>query len=157
MRKRLSKLADRIRLPRRLAAALGVLVLGLGVGVLLYVRAEGARLLTHEQQRLDAIAGLKLHQLLSWRAERLGDAAAAVENPLVATALAAEIGSPDPALEADLAAWALSIERHSDTRGVYVVARDGTVRFAHGRGGRIRRRSPERSRSWEAAGRRCWT
>ena len=67
--------------PRRLMAALAVVLLVLAIGGIWFYRAQEQQLQQHAEDELRAIAQLKVAEITAWRSERLGDAALLTNDP----------------------------------------------------------------------------
>ncbi len=70
--------------------------IGIGAAGFWYYSGQKRQRLTEYGKQLEAIADLKIHEIQTWRRERLGDARIAVSNPLLSSAVKALQARPKP-------------------------------------------------------------
>lgn len=120
------------RLPWKELAVVAAAATGVGAGGLYYVHFEQSRLVDQAQRELTAVMRLKIGQISNWRAERIGDASASVENPSLVPDLVTALDHRNADTEAKLTAWASSLQRHYGYSAVFVVDLANQTRFAVG-------------------------
>ncbi len=85
------------------------------------------------QQNLAAIADLKVGQIVSWRHERLGDAALISGNPLIVSRLAAFLEKPSPGDGGeDIQSWLASLRSSYAYTSIALLDAQGQVRVSVG-------------------------
>ena len=89
------------------------------------------------EQRLGAIAHLKVDEIVTWREERLADASMLSASPFLAEAVARWMDQPREELSASLRAYFTLLQGHDQYQEVILVHPDGEVRFSLGNTERI--------------------
>jgi hypothetical protein len=77
-----------------LVGVFAFLLLGIGAANFFFYRAESTASRDQTMAQLAAIADLKAQQIDNWRRERLGDAGAVHDNPLIASAMTRWLSGP---------------------------------------------------------------
>jgi len=128
------------------------LLVVLAGGAWLY-RVEQATGWQQAEKQLAAIAHLKVHQIVTWRGERLGDAALLTESPFLARGVARFTTDPNGGNTEELRTYFRSLRTHYHYADILLVDPGGQVRLslnpdAHGEGygaalaDALRRRQP---------------
>lgn len=113
--------------PRFLLLVFALVAIGLaGVGVWFY-QGQGEYAEEQVAAQLEAVGRLKVEQILRWRAERLADAGALVESPLLAAALDRRLASTDEESERLVRETLDAVKRNYGYSGVLIADPSGWV------------------------------
>ncbi|MFH0878110.1 MAG: cache domain-containing protein [Lentisphaerota bacterium] len=109
------------------------LVLSAGITLLgiLYHHFQAHHIQDDARQQLDAIADLKVDQIVRWRQERLADATVIQQNAIVVNSLCAYLAG-DRSREKELKEWMASMRVNYDYLDVLLVDEAGQVLLAEG-------------------------
>jgi PAS domain S-box-containing protein len=108
-----------------------ILTLAVGSAGYFYYASEKKHIEQDKYGELDAIAGLKVSQIVNWRKERMGDAVAILENPFVASRLGQWLEDESRSeLGRGILAWMAAVRGHFDYAGVFLLDREGALRLA---------------------------
>jgi len=95
------------------------LMAAIGCAGYLYYRSQREALRRQQQDQLLAVADMKVHQIASWRSERLADAAAIASSPIVARALA-QLLKGAPGLDSDFRIWLNALRERCGYKAAFV-------------------------------------
>ena len=116
--------------PRWLIVTLGlVLVILLGGGIWFYASQEQA-LRRKAEDDLQAIAQLKVNQIVDWRTQRLGDAAILTESPFFTAGTVAWLANPQAGQSADILIRLRSLQNHYSYDDVLLADTSGQVQLS---------------------------
>jgi PAS domain S-box-containing protein len=115
---------------RRTAVVLALAVAALLIGGTWFYSTQKRDYLQRVSNELAAIARLKANQIVSWRGERLGDAAVLMENPFLAASAADWLASPGSGRDGSLRALFQSLRNHYGYTDILLVDPAGTVRLS---------------------------
>ncbi len=116
-----------------LLALFAVFAAAIGATAFFYTERQAMDARKAAYETLDAIANLKVHEIVSWRGERLGDAAAIAGNPLASDAAAKVIeGTADEAAREQVRRWLTSLQVYAGYRSLCLVDREGRVALVAG-------------------------
>ena len=111
----------------------GIVALGLVSAGTLYFAQQRAQVQLRAERELEAIADLKVRQLVNWRRERFSDAASLIHNPLNRLRVEPFLDAPLPTDTGDdLRAWLETLRAGSEFLDVVLVDRRGQVRLSVG-------------------------
>ncbi len=116
--------------PWRVTAALALAIAALLVGGGTFYRAQGEALRKEAEGELLTIARLKVGQIAAWRAERLGDAAVLMEDPLSCATAAGWLADPSQDRRDQLLSRFRSLQKHYHYLDVQLVGADGQERLS---------------------------
>jgi PAS domain S-box-containing protein len=120
----------RSRLPGLAIVIFLLLAAGIGGTGYWYYSTQRRTLLVEYGQQLEAIADLKIHEIETWRSERLGDALVVSRNPIWPRILAAILGHPAPAsLDPAMRDWLRDYLSAYGYREVYIFGSDGRTLY----------------------------
>jgi PAS domain S-box-containing protein len=109
------------------AVALAALI-SLAIGAW-FLKTEREELRKDANVTLEAIAQLKVEEVVRWRIERMGDAAVIMESPFFAEATARWLDDPGAERTEEMLAHFRSLQQHYDYRQVLLVDAGGEVRL----------------------------
>lgn len=116
--------------PWRVTAALALAIAALLVGGGTFYRAQGKSLRKEAEGELLTIAELKVGQIAAWRAERLGDGAVLMEDPLSCATAEGWLADPSPDRRDQLVSRFRSLEQHYHYFDVQLVDAEGRERLS---------------------------
>ncbi len=116
--------------PRGLVAALVLAMVVLLVAGGWFYRAQAQALRQDAEEELQTIAALKVGQIASWRAERLGDAAVLMKSALAADAARSWLAAPDAEKKERLLSHLRALVMHHPYDNILLVDAEGRVRLS---------------------------
>ncbi|HSR36808.1 MAG TPA: hypothetical protein VLL73_06460, partial [Desulfurivibrionaceae bacterium] len=121
--------AQQAAVPRWLLALMAVILLGLLAGGFWFYRSQEAHHRQIAEANLNAIAKLKVEQIVQWRRERLADAGFIMEGPFYVENMAALMAG-SPAAAEKLMTRNRAISRHLGYQDVLLVSPAGEIRLS---------------------------
>lgn len=109
-----------------MAIVVTAMIVLLAGGVWFY-RSQQHELQQQAEDELQAVAQLKVDQIVAWRAERLGDAALITESPLFVEGVAQWLANPQAGDTASILAQFRALQTHYNYYNVALVDVDGNV------------------------------
>ena len=119
----------KVLFPRWLIAAFTLVMLALLAGGVWFYRAQEQRLQQEAKAQLESIAQLKVDQIVTWQAERLGDAGVIMDSPFFVEAVPRWLADPQPADTEQILPRFRSREYYN-YNDVLLVDADGNVRLS---------------------------
>jgi len=113
-----------------LGAALLAIVAVVGTLGFLYLKRVDAAAREAVRDNLEAVAELKVRQIVNWRAERLGDANVLMESPFLAEAVARWLANPQATNNEPLLIHFRSLQTHYHYRDILLADANGHVRLS---------------------------
>jgi PAS domain S-box-containing protein len=110
-----------------LLGVLAALTVGIIVAGIVFYRAQQASVTSQANSELSSVAELKVHDLVDWRAERIGDANTLVANPAFATLVEQAVGPPARPAPANLIVWMRRIQQGDGYNRVTLLDTGGRV------------------------------
>ncbi|MBI4787802.1 MAG: cache domain-containing protein, partial [Chloroflexi bacterium] len=108
-----------------------LLAVGIGVAGFLYLENQQAFIKRHQEEELAAIADLKVGQIVNWRQERISDAEAITQNPLLARTVQQWRTEPDAAwLKPELLGWLTALRQAYGYRNAFLLDTEGALLLA---------------------------
>ncbi len=120
------------RVPPTIWILFTALLLFFVIGGTFFYRSQEEHLRADEEQKLLAIAQLKVDEITRWRMERRGDATVALAGPFFSTAVKQWLSAPDPALAAQITERLESYRRGYRYASAFIVDATGHVRLSAG-------------------------
>ena len=117
-------------MPRRLLVALSLLIAAISTGGAYFYHAQRQFVRQAVVKDLDAVARLKVDQIVQWRAERIGDASVLMEDPLFGEAAARYLADPQAANTGPLLVRFRSSQSHYHYSDVTLVDAAGKGRLS---------------------------
>jgi PAS domain S-box-containing protein len=115
---------------RWLLVAFAVASLAIVGGGAWFYQSQRQHLRQDAEAKLEAIAQLKVEQIVKWRAERLGDAAVLVESPFLNQAVAKWMAAPEPKETDELLVRFRALQQHERYGDILLVDAGGQVRLS---------------------------
>jgi len=113
--------------PRWVKIAIGIALMALAATGAWFYREQEMQVMGQVEGELLAIARLKVNQIKSWRAERLGDAGALMDSPFLADGVARFIAGPRGEPENQLRSRFKSLQARYNYSDVILTTTDGSV------------------------------
>ncbi len=120
----------RVRDSYWVVVALTIVIVVLVVSGGLFYQSQKQSLLEGAEADLLTIAGLKVDQIVAWRAERLGDAAVLMEDPFSGNTAALWLAAPSDEWTAQLLTHFRSLSEHYRYQDIQLVDATGQVRLS---------------------------
>ncbi|MEW6349339.1 MAG: PAS domain S-box protein [Thermodesulfobacteriota bacterium] len=122
---------ERVNVPQRwLIVTTGLTLLALLAGGSWFYRVQEQRLRQSAMEDLQAVAELKVRQIVQWRFERMMDAAVLVESPFLAEAVTRWLSDPQPDLAARILDRFRVVHLHLHCVDVMLTDAGGKVRLS---------------------------
>ncbi|MBI5118138.1 PAS domain S-box protein [Candidatus Poribacteria bacterium] len=116
--------------PRWLIVVFSFLMLVLLAGGVWFYQGQEERLRQEAEANLDAIARLKVDEIVAWRAERFGDGAVCMDSPFFVAAVMQWMARPEADVSEQLLARFRSMQKNYGYSDVLLVDAGGKVRLS---------------------------
>lgn len=117
---------------RWLMAVLILTLLILLAGGTWFYRSQQRQLRQRAERNLQAIAQLKMNQIVAWRAERLGDAATLTESPFFTDAAAQALENPQAGRQDEILAQFKALQKSHHYDDILLIDAAGQIRLSLG-------------------------
>jgi PAS domain S-box-containing protein len=119
------------KIPYHLIVVYLLLSAGIWLAGYLYYQNQKEYIKKEKQEDLTAIAELKMGQIVTWRKERLGDAALIYENHLIISHIQKFLERPEvSAARQEIFSWMKSLNKNNFYKNVILLDREGNIKLA---------------------------